>query len=142
MAVSNRNCLANGGSQCVLDYEAASSHTIKVRSVDSGSPAKSIDSSFSIAVINVNDRPRDLNLSNYKVKENAPLNSKVGTLSATDQDKGQSLTFALVDDDGGRFTLDGRGGVLKAKATDYETSKVHHITAKATDNGNPVLSVR
>ena len=141
VAKSNRNCLLNGGSQCFLNFESVSSYSIRVRSVDSGSPSQSINASFNILLNDVNDQPRGLKLSNYKVKENAPINFKIGNLSASDEDKGQKLNFSLVDDDAGRFVLDSEGVLYKAKSTDYETSKVHHIVAKVTDDGKPSLSV-
>ena len=141
VAKSNKNCLLNGGSQCSLNYESISSYTIKIRSVDSGSPSQSVDASFNITLNDVNDQPRGLKLSNYKVTENAPLNTVVGNLSASDEDKGQKLSFSLVDDDSGKFALDGNAGLYKAKTTDYETSTVHHVVAKVTDNGQPALSV-
>ena len=125
----------------MLNYESVSSYSIKVRSVDSGSPSQSVNASFNITLNDVNDQPRDLKLSNYKVTENAPLNTLVGNLSASDEDKGQNLNFSLVDDDGGKFALDNKGGLYKAKSTDYETSKVHYVVAKVTDNGQPSLSV-
>ena len=141
VAKSNKNCLLNGGSQCSLNYESVSSYTINVRSVDSGSPSQSVDASFNIMLNDVNDQPRGLKLSNYKVTENAPLNTVVGNLSASDEDKGQRLSFSLVDDDSGKFALDSKGGLYKANSTDYETSTVHHVVAKVTDNGQPALSV-
>lgn len=142
MAKSNRNCLLNGGSQCWLNYESSSSYVIRVRSTDSGSPSYSINASFTITLNDINDQPRDLQLSNYKVTENAAINFKIGNLSASDEDSGQKLNFSLVDDDAGRFGLDSKGVLYKAKSTDYETNKVHFIVARATDNGSPSLSVR
>ena len=141
MAKSNRNCLLNGGSQCLLNYESASSYTIRVRSTDSGSPPQTVEASFNITLNDINDQPRGLQLSNYKVVENASINFNIGNLSASDEDKGQKLNFSLVDDDSGRFSLDSKGVLYKAKSTDYETSKVHYIVAKVTDDGNPSLSV-
>lgn len=133
--------MLNGGSQCFLNYESVSSYSIVVRSVDSGSPSLSINASFNISVNDVNDQPRGLQLSNYKVSENAPINTIVGNLSATDEDTGQTLSFSLADDDNGRFGLNNNGSVYKAKSTDYETNKVHYIVANVTDNGQPSKTV-
>ena len=133
--------MLTGGSQCFLNYESVSSYSIVVRSVDSGSPSLSINASFNISVNDVNDQPRGLQLSNYKVSENASINTIVGNLSATDEDAGQKLSFSLVDDDNGRFGLDNNGGIYKAKSTDYETSKVHYIVVNVTDNGQPPKAV-
>ena len=109
--------------------------------MDSGSPPKSIDASFIINVRDVNDRPRALSLSHYTLKENAPLNYVIGTFSATDEDSGQALSFSLDDDDGGRFAVRNNRDLVRAKQVDYETSRVHYITARVKDNGNPRLSV-
>ncbi|XP_068740239.1 protocadherin Fat 4-like [Montipora capricornis] len=141
VAKSNRNCLLNGGSQCLLNFESASSHTIRVRSTDSGYPSQNVEVLFRINVNDRNDQPRGLQLSNYKVPENAPINSRIGNLSASDEDKGQRLTFSLVDDDSGRFSLDSKGTLYKAQSTDYETSKVHFIVARVMDDGNPPLAM-
>ena len=141
MALSNKACLRSGGNKCQLNYEQQKNHVIRVRSVDSGSPSKSVNTTFHIYVNNVNDRPRGLLLSNYTVKENAPLNVVIGTLSATDEDSGQQLSYSLDDDDSGRFVVDKKGQLFRAKQTDYETSKVHYITARVKDSGRPQLSV-
>ena len=125
----------------MLNFESASSHTIRVRSTDSGYPSQNVEALFRINVNDRNDQPRGLQLSNYKVPENAPVNFRIGNLSASDEDKGQRLTFSLVDDDSGRFSLDSKGTLYKAQSTDYETSKVHFIVARVTDDGNPPLAV-
>lgn len=96
---------------------------------------------MNITINDVNDKPRDIRLSNQKVKENAPINTVIGQLTARDEDSGQRLVFTLDNDDNGRFKIDGTGRLLKAKVTDYETSKVHLVTVRATDNGSPRLWV-
>ena len=109
--------------------------------MDSGSPKKSVTQTLQITVLDANDKPRDLSLSNNTVRENATVNFPIGVLSASDEDAGQRLSFSLTNSDNGRFKIDSRGRLLKAKATDYETSQVHHVTVRVTDNGSPSLSV-
>ena len=141
VAQSNRLCLQSGGPKCTLNYEQQNSHDIKVRSTDSGTPSKSIQRNFSITINDVNDRPRDLKLSNKTIKENAPINTVIGQFTARDEDINQRLVYSLTDDDNGRFKTDRSGRLLKAKDTDYETSKVHSLVARVTDNGNPAMTV-
>lgn len=124
-----------------MNYEEQASHTISVRSTDSGSPSKSIEKNFTITINDVNDQPRDLKLSNQAIKEDAPIASMIGQFSARDEDAGQRLVYSLVNDDNGRFEINGSGWLIKAKGTDYETNKVHFIVAKVTDNGQPPQSV-
>lgn len=141
VAQSNVNCLAHGGSACSLSYEKQRYHDIRISSVDSGFPIKSVTRTLRITVTDVNDQPRDLSLSKNTVKENAPVNFPVGMLNASDEDFGQRLSFSLTDSDNDRFKLDSQGTLLKAKSADYETNKVHYVTVSVTDNGSPPMSV-
>ena len=141
MAQSNQACLQNGGGSCKFNFEQQKSHVIRIRSEDSGSPPKSIVASITISVNDVNDQPRALSLSNFTMKEDAPMNYVVGNFSATDEDSGQTLSFSLDDDDGGRFAVRNNRELVRAKQVDYETSRVHYVTARVKDNGNPRLSV-
>ena len=142
VAVSNTRCLAIGGSACLLNYEAAtSSHRIVVRATDNGSPPERRDTAITIYLRNVNDRPRDLSISKFQVKEKASIGTAIGSLTATDEDVGQVLSYRLTDNDGGRFSLKG-AQLLKAKSTDYETKTAHFVNVSVTDNGSPPLSVR
>ena len=78
MAVSNKQCLSQGGSACLLNYEAQRSHVIRVKTTDDGTPQLSFEKDFSINLRDVNDKPRDLQLSDNKVKENAKINTLIG----------------------------------------------------------------
>ena len=141
VALSNTRCLAYGGSECKIDYETAKSHKIVVRVVDSGSPSLQKDFSLTITITDANDKPRNLAIDTFSVKENAALNTLVGTFTATDEDAGQTLSYKLTDDDSGLFTLKGKQ-LLKAKAIDYETKTSHSVTVEVADSGNPQESVR
>ena len=141
IALSNVDCLKNGGDFCKLNYEKRRSYTVTVRATDNGSPPQSSEASMSISLNDVNDRPRDFKLSGRTVKENATIGAKIGRFTATDEDRFQTLTFSLADDDGGRFAIDSAGYLFKAKDTDYETNKVHKIVAQVTDNGTVPLKV-
>lgn len=63
------------------------------------------------------------------------------SLTARDEDAGQSLTYTLTNDDSGRFSVDFQGRLYKAKDVDYETQNYHLISAMVQDNGNPSLAV-
>lgn len=141
VALSNVDCLKNGGAFCKLNYEKQSSYTVTVRVTDNGSPPQSSEASMSISLNDVNDRPRDFKLSSRTVKENATVGTKIGRFTATDEDKFQTLTFSLTDNDGGRFAIDSSGYLFKAKDTDYETNKAHKIVTQVIDNGTVPLKV-
>ena len=144
VAASNTRCLAEGGSLCLLDYEKATSYTIKVRSIDNGAPPLYKDESFTVNLRDVNDQPRNLQLSGYTMKENAAVNTVIGDLSATDEDPKQSLIYSLSDDARGRFALNAANQIVR-KATsdkiDYETTTSYKVTVIATDNGKPPMKM-
>ncbi|MDH3664145.1 MAG: putative Ig domain-containing protein, partial [Alphaproteobacteria bacterium] len=95
-----------------------------------------VSEDFSLTVTNVNDAPDDLTLSGGRVAENANVGTVVGTVAAHDDDVGDSLTYALVDDADGRFAIDSSTGqvtVADASALDYEAATSHDIGVRVTD---------
>ena len=78
VAISNKQCLSQGGSSCLLNYEKKRSHIIRVKTTDDGSPQLSYEANFTIDVRDINDMPRDLQLSNNQVKEDAKINTLIG----------------------------------------------------------------
>jgi parallel beta-helix repeat protein len=84
----------------------------------------------------VNHAPTDITLSNSTVPENSPAGTTVGALTAVDPDSGDSHTFTLLDNAGGRFAISGNSLVVAAGANlDYETAASHQVTIRATDSG-------
>ena len=72
------------------------------------------------------------------VPENAPNGRLVGSVAATDPDAGETFTYALTDNAGGRFAIDGSTGVItvaNGSLLDYETATSHDITVQVTDGG-------
>jgi hypothetical protein len=121
-----------------LDYETAASHNIIVKATDAG--GLSTTQTFAIGVTNVNEAPVNLVDSNSaanSVAENAAVGTAVGvTAKATDPDAGNTLTYSLTDNAGGRFVINTTTGVVTVSAgLDYETASSHNIIVKATDAG-------
>ena len=138
--MDNTNCIAFGGLSCLLNYEAQRQHDIVVRATDSGVPSLSVDIKLSIFVNDINDQPRDLDLSDNKVVENYPIDTVIGILSSTDEDDGQRLSYSLADDDNGRFKV--VANELKvAKVVNYEMATAHSIVVESQDNGTTPLKV-
>jgi Ca2+-binding RTX toxin-like protein len=83
-----------------------------------------------------NQAPVIVELSASAVLENAAQGTVVGVVSATDPDAGDALTYALVDDAGGRFTIDPASGaimVADGALLDYETADQHGVVVQVTD---------
>ena len=137
------NCLAIGSPNCSLNYETKEMYLIEVESMDDKTPSLKIIRSFNISVIDKNDPPYDLQLSENRVNENATVGTIIGQFTAKDEDRNpkQSLAYTLVDDDNGRFNVTNNGTFIQAKKMDYEISKMHEIEVNVTDNGSPPKSV-
>jgi Ca2+-binding RTX toxin-like protein len=95
------------------------------------------------APVPVNHAPDIGELSANAVVENAANGTVVGTVSATDPDAGDALTYALLDDAGGRFTIDPTSGALMVadgSLLDYETADQHSVVVQVTDAGGLTAS--
>jgi len=84
-----------------------------------------------------NQRPTDITLDTSSISELSPVGSPVGTLTTQDPDQGNTFTYMLVDDAGGRFAIkDGRIVVADGIKLDYEQATTHTVKVRATDQGS------
>ena len=125
----------------LLDYETSTSHDITV--VATSSDGSTSSQSFTIAVTDVNEHAvgaiTDVDASPDEVNENASNGDEVGiTARTTDADgTNNTITYALIDNAGGRFTINATTGVitvLDASLLDFETTTSHSITVLATSS--------
>jgi gliding motility-associated-like protein len=127
---------ANLKATTAFDFETKSSYTVRVRTTDAG--GLSFEKAITITVINVNDAPIDLALSTTPINENNAANAVIGALTSTDQDAGDTHTYALVSGTGSTdnalFSIDGAnlrtGGVF-----DFETKSSYSVRVRTTDAG-------
>ena len=118
------------GSNTVIQVTATDSITL-----EGVSPSQLLENSFLYA--QVSGPPSDLLLSSNAVKERSATGTTVGTLSAVDPSAGETFTFALLDDAGGRFQVDastGRLSLADGALIDYESATSHSITVEVTDS--------
>jgi VCBS repeat-containing protein len=114
-----------------LDHEAAASYDLVIRATDPD--GLSVERTVTISVGDVNEAPTGLAVNGTSVNENAPAGTAVGTVSASDPD-GDSLSYTLVDNAGGRFALDASTGALTTTAPlDHEAQASYDIVVRATD---------
>ncbi|MBU6240098.1 MAG: VCBS domain-containing protein, partial [Planctomycetes bacterium] len=75
----------------------------------------------------------------FSIQEGSANGSLVGTLQAVDQDTGNSHTFQLLNNAGGRFAIHSTSGAISVANSgllDFETATSHTIVARVTDQGN------
>ena len=87
-----------------------------------------------ISVTNVNEAPTNIGLSGNTIAEGSANGTVVGTLSDVDPDAGDSATYTLTGNAGGRFAVS-NGQIVVAGALDFETATSHQITVRVTDGG-------
>jgi hypothetical protein len=109
---------------------------VTIRVTDS--VGNTFDKQFVINPSPVNQAPSSLTFTPVVIAENSANGTAVGTAVASDPDAGDTLTYELVVNAGGRFTIDANTGVVTvANSTliDFDSAASHSITVKATDQG-------
>lgn len=89
------------------------------------------------SVTGQNQAPDSAIFSGGTIAENSPAGTLAGTVTGHDPNSGDSLRYSLLDDAGGRFTIDPiTGAVLVASGAvlDYEQQRSFSITVGVTDS--------
>jgi hypothetical protein len=77
----------------------------------------------------------------FSVAEHSAVGTSVGTVTATDPDSWQSLSFSIVSGNlGSALSINQTTGVItvaNSKALDFETRPTFSLTVRVTDNGIP-----
>ncbi|NCS55056.1 MAG: hypothetical protein GPJ23_23575 [Microcystis aeruginosa G13-05] len=111
--------------------DSVGQYQIKVTATDQNNA--SATDTFVLSV--VNSAPYSIGLSNNTIPENSANNTLIGTLISQDLNTNDTFTYTLVNNAGGRFTLDGdKIVVADTSLLDYETATQHTIRVKTTDS--------
>ena len=117
----------------LLDYETTTSYNINVTTTDNGGLI--ITKDFVITVIDINEQPTDIILSNNNVNEDVAIEYVVGTFTTTDVDANSTFTYTLNNVNNVPFEI--VGDQLKTtELLDYEAITSYTINVTTTDNGN------
>ncbi|MGB5040921.1 MAG: DUF4347 domain-containing protein [Nitrospira sp.] len=127
-SASSYEAPADSGGNNVYDV------TVQVSDGQGGTDTQAL----AVTVANVNEAPTDLALSANTVAENAANGTVVGTVSGTDSDTGDTRTYSLTDNAGGRFAINSSTGqitVANRSLLNYESVTSHNLTVRVTDSG-------
>ncbi|XZE32750.1 cadherin domain-containing protein [Pirellulaceae bacterium SH501] len=80
------------------DFEAQSTYAIVVRAVDP--EGLFVEASFDVSIVDVDEAPVGLSLSNGSIDENVAIGSVVGKLSTDDPDLGETFSYSILSIDG------------------------------------------
>ncbi|MFL6060634.1 MAG: cadherin domain-containing protein [Marmoricola sp.] len=128
-----------------FDFDTSVDHSFTVQvgfndqfDVDHGTPPRG-PVTFGLTLGDVNEAPTDIALSSSSVPENSAPATAIGTLSATDQDAGDTATYSLVggtgSTDNASFQVD--GSTLETLAPlDVETKSAYSVRVRVTDGGS------
>lgn len=118
-----------------LNFEVDPTREIRLRTTDS--QGATFETTVTITLTDINEAPIDLALSSSEIAENSPIGSIVGSLTGTDPDLDDVLTFAFAagagDDDNAAFQLNNQE-LVTAVALDAETQSVFSIRLAAIDS--------
>lgn len=127
-----------------FDFESQSTHSIRIRATDGGT--NTFEDAFTITVEDraENNAPNSISLSNTTIAENQPVSTVVGTISGTDPDPADTLTFSLTPSaqkpDNAAFSVSGTQ-LLTALSFDFETQSSYAIRIRATDQSGMVFDM-
>ena len=117
-----------------LNFETQSSYTIQITTDDGRSGT--LEKQFEITILNVNDAPTAITLSNNTINENMPIETLIGTLTTMDEDDplgNGTYTYTLGDTHKDTFEI--LGNELKTKIPlNFETHSSYTIQI-TTDDG-------
>ncbi|MDP3929574.1 MAG: cadherin domain-containing protein, partial [Bacteroidota bacterium] len=121
-------------SNILFDFESESQVSIRVRATDNG--GLSFEQNFIIQILNKNDAPTTINLSNNTLTENLPNRSLVGLLSSVDQDVNNTFSYSLAtgtgDTDNASFAI--LGNELRSNIRfNFESKSVYSIRLRTND---------
>ena len=122
------------------DFESKSAYAIRLQTKDSG--GQTFEKAFNLKISDLNETPTNISVSASAFNENIDASSAVASLSSSDPDAGDSLTYALVsgsgDDDNASFTIE--GDQLKIiQSPDFERKPSYAIRLQTKDYGWPNL---
>ena len=122
----------------LLNFESNSSFLLTVQVQDNGAGYLTSQASVTVTLNDVNENP-NIPTASFFIDENSINGSSVGTLTATDPDNGQSLSFSIIGGNtSGAFQIGSTSGaisVANSSALNYESTSTFSLIVEVEDNG-------
>ncbi|MBU6300548.1 MAG: choice-of-anchor D domain-containing protein [Verrucomicrobia bacterium] len=123
----------------VTDFETKNSYSIRVRATDSGNPGLFTEATFTISILDVDETPGEIVLSDANLDENSPAGSTVGSLSLNDPIATPPASFTLVAGDGATdnaaFAISGSDLKFSGVAN-FEAKRSYSVRIRSTDRSS------
>jgi VCBS repeat-containing protein len=140
-AINSATGVITVANSTALNYEATTSFTLQVRATDNGTPILFDTETLTIQVIDIpeNTAPTIPATGPFSVSEAAAVNTVLGTVTGTDPDIGQTLTYSIVGGNAaGVFAINATTGAIRIASTvnlNFEITPSYTLQVRATDNG-------
>ena len=121
-----------------LNYEEKLSYTIPITTEDGHNGVYS--DSLIIRVLNINDAPTAITLSNDTINENVSIGSTIGTLHTVDEDENENHHYVLSGVDSSSFRIAGNNRLATNDLFDYEKDSSYTLSITTQDHGNSRLT--
>jgi hypothetical protein len=140
------NGILTVNNSAALNFQTNPVFDLNVRATDNG-PGNLFDDAFiSVNVLQNANQPPQISDQVFRIDENSPDGSFVGTINATDPDPGQSLTYSIVSGNiNGAFTINTLSGevlVANTAILNYEVINLFNLIIQVQDNGTGNLSTQ
>jgi len=126
-----------------LNFETTPSFALVIKVQDNGTGTLSSQAKITINILDVNEKPV-INDQTITVQANTANGTFVETVSASDPDIGQVLTYAIISGNtGNAFTINPSTGALiiaNSSALSFETTLAFTLVTKVQDNGTGNLN--
>ncbi|WAR18645.1 FAT4-like protein [Mya arenaria] len=132
--------------EAVLDYEDSTRLALTVTVSDSGN--LTLSKAFDVIVLDVNDIPTKLSLTNNEIKEGASSGTDIGDFIVEDEDESQNFSLHLlrfnnifkIENITLKVNADGMNCTKAMNcALDFETKSSYDLQVNVTDNGQPSI---
>ena len=125
-------------SNVVFDYEEGN-NTQSISITTTNNAGGNYSQTFMINIMNVNETPTEIMLSNNAIIENSPIGTTIGTLTTTDPDAGDTHRYSLTTTNDTFLIV---GDTLKTNsALDFETKSSYTISITTTDGGGSTFDM-
>ena len=142
-AITSISSNATGGNETLiaevslagsLDYEMQQVYSLVVRATDTGTPPMSVNVTFTVNVVDVNDNSPIFNQPeyNFTISEDVIVPFIITILNASDGDSGSNtaVEFFLIDSipSTNKFNITTDGALKIVESLDYETTQMYILT--------------
>ncbi|NOX45940.1 MAG: T9SS type A sorting domain-containing protein [Chlorobi bacterium] len=142
-AINSTNGELTVANNSLLDFESNPYFSLTVQVQDNGTGNLTNQATITVDLNDINENP-DISTASFTINENSANGTAVGTVSASDPDTGQTLSFSIIaGNTSGAFQINPNSGaisVANSSALNYESNPTYSLMVEVEDNGTGSLT--